>query len=84
MDEVVPIIKVWKNTKIDFSLEKKKDIMKPISDISFPNLVELWFSYNDIESIEGLSRINLPALKILDLGTCLKMKDSIRSVLSGM
>ena len=84
MDEVVPIIKVWKNTKIDFSLEKKKDIMKPISDISFPNLVELWFSYNDIESIEVLSRINLPALKILDLGTFLNMKGSIRSVLSGM
>ena len=44
------------------------EILKSISLINFPSLKTLYLYENEIESIEGIHRIGMPLIQILDLG----------------
>ena len=48
---------------------KSLTIIKEIREVMFPHLVYLNFHMNIIESVEGLNRVHLPALKQLWIST---------------
>ena len=64
------------------ALNKCPTIVKEVMEVIFPHLFLLKLSGNEIESIEGLNRIYMPALEQLWIGTSTIMESKIRSARS--
>ena len=63
------------NSKIECMYERdnsgnnnSETILKEISAIEFPNLTAISLTWNNIETVEGFSRIMLPQSQVLVLG----------------
>ena len=71
MNEVCPLIKEWKTDQLSADRNRNGGILKEIHDIHFPCLKSLYLGKNDIQSIECMSRIDMPSLSTLSLSTVL-------------
>ena len=58
----------WVKNSSDIGGNKHPLILKELSPIILPHLSKIKIFNNQIESIEGIARIYLPALQHLDLG----------------
>ena len=72
MGEISQHIKEWKITELHLGTvaliageNKHPRILREISEIRFPNLEIISLLANDLESVEGLSRVYMPNLKSL-------------------
>lgn len=74
--KIIPFIKEWKSERLEIRKNKKtlvetfnKNILKQIAHINFSNMTTIWVNEDHISSIEGLSRMWMPVLRILSLRT---------------
>ena len=66
---------VYYYSRIDGNLNPQ--IIKEISQINFPHLFEIFIYRNELESVEGLSRVEFPSLKLLSMGKNWNIQDKI-------
>ena len=63
----------------EFSKEWEKAILKQIKHINFTKLTLIGLDGNKLTSIEGLTRVRMPHLQSLGLGTILVIQDTTTS-----
>ena len=70
MDQVLALIREWKVERMGLSKfttilgsSSSPKILKGIKEVLFPHLQFINLPFNDVESIEEVDRIYLPALK---------------------
>ena len=75
MEEMTQSIKEWKVEKLSLCIDgdifvggnEEPGIVGQIQHISFPNLKSINLTANDLESVEALGRVHLPALFKIDI-----------------
>ena len=81
MDKVCPLIKNWKAKMLELrkysfylGLNESPTILQSIREVRFPELTLINVQGNNIESVEGISRIHFPKLTGLWISTSVNME----------
>ena len=76
MKDVCAFISEWKIEELWASSNQISTTLQEISTIKFPKLKKLSFSFNKINSIEGINKIYMPVLEQIYLSTNLLKEDN--------